>query len=151
MDGEKRAVHRDAREFAVTGLEPGTTYTIYMITDHEGDVQSDPSRFLPFTTGRPAVTRVWCSFRSQVKGDGEGGCERNHLHHLSLNRGGRWGTTDDFATSVLQFSLFSTAFWDLPNSRPVHFLMLSSYFFLCLSALSSSPFHCALQGGFGLT
>ena len=51
--------------------------------------------------------------------------------HLFLNREGRWGTTDDFATSFLHFSLFSTAFWDLANSRPVHFLMLSSHLFLC--------------------
>ena len=29
--------------------------------------------------------------------------------HLSLNREGRWGTTDDFATSTLHFYLFSTA------------------------------------------
>ena len=28
------------------------------------------------------------------------------------------------------FSLFSNALWDLPNSRPVHSLMLSSYIFL---------------------
>ena len=35
--------------------------------------------------------------------------------HLSLNREGRWSTTDDFATSLLHFSLFSTAFWDLAN------------------------------------
>ena len=56
-------------------------------------------------------------------------------HHYqqqkSLNREGRWGTTDDFATSFLHFSLFSTAFWDLPNSRPVHSLMLPSHLFLC--------------------
>ena len=34
-----------------------------------------------------------------------------HHHHrrLSLNREGRWGTTDDFATSLLHFPLFSTA------------------------------------------
>ena len=43
----------------------------------------------------------------------------HHHHHQSLNREGRWGTTDDFATSFLHFSLFSTALWDLPNSRPV--------------------------------
>ena len=30
-------------------------------------------------------------------------------HYLSLNREGRWGTTADFATSLLHFSLFSTA------------------------------------------
>ena len=37
------------------------------------------------------------------------------LSHLSLNREGRWGTTDDLATSFLHFSLFSTALWDLAN------------------------------------
>ena len=71
-----------------------------------------------------------------------------HLQ-LSLNRKGRWGTTDDFTTSLLHFPMFSTALWDLVNSRPVHSLMLSSHLFLLLSALSSSPFHCALQDGFG--
>ena len=56
----------------------------------------------------------------------------HHHHHLqSLNCKGHWGTTDDFATSFLHFSLFSTALWDLPNSRPVHSLMLSSHLFLC--------------------
>ena len=62
-------------------------------------------------------------------------------HHQSLHRVGRWGTTDDFATSFLHFSLFSTALWDLPNSRPVHSLTLSSHLFLCppcLELLSSS-------------
>ena len=51
---------------------------------------------------------------------------------LSLNREGCWGTTDDFTTSFFYFSLFSTALWDLANSRPVHFLMLSSHLLLCL-------------------
>ena len=56
----------------------------------------------------------------------------HHRHyHQSLNREGRWSTTDDFATSFLHFSLFSTALWDLPNSRPVHSRMLSSHLFLC--------------------
>ena len=55
----------------------------------------------------------------------------HHHHHQSFNREGRWGTTDDFATSFLHFPLFSTALWDLPNSRPIHSLMLSSHLFLC--------------------
>ena len=38
--------------------------------------------------------------------------------HLSLNHEGRWGTTDDFTTSFLHFSLFSIALWDWANSRP---------------------------------
>ena len=59
----------------------------------------------------------------------------HHQHHQSLNCEGRWGTTDDFATSFLHFPLLSTALWDLPNSRPVHSLMLSSHFFLCLPCL----------------
>ena len=63
---------------------------------------------------------------------------RPHLiisSHLSLNRGGRWGTTDNFATSFLHFSLFSTALWDLANFRPVHSLILSSHLYLCLLCL----------------
>ena len=58
-----------------------------------------------------------------------------HHHHLSLSREGRWGTTDDFATSFLHFSLFSTAIWDLANFRPAHSLMLSSHLFLYLPRL----------------
>ena len=69
---------------------------------------------------------------------------------LSRNREGRWGTTDDYATSFLHFPLFSTALWDLPNSRPVHSLMLSSHLFLCLPCLLPL-FHCALQDGFDQT
>ena len=53
-------------------------------------------------------------------------------HHLSLNCESCWGTTDDFTTSFLLFSLFFTALWDLANSKPVHSLMLSSYLFFCL-------------------
>ena len=58
----------------------------------------------------------------------------HHHHHQSLNRESRWGTTYDFITSFLHFSLFSTALWDL-NSRPVHSLMLSSHLFLSLPCL----------------
>ena len=56
-------------------------------------------------------------------------------HHLSLNREGRWGTTDDLITTFLLSPLFSTALWDLANSSPVHSLMLSSDLFLCLPYL----------------
>ena len=69
-----------------------------------------------------------------------------HQHYLPLNRR---GTTDDFTTSFLHFSLFSTALWDLASSRPVRSLMFllwgsavrvhhsqayrkSSHLFLCL-------------------
>ena len=45
------------------------------------------------------------------------------------------GTTDDFTTSFLHFSLSSTALWDLANSRPVHSLRLSSHLFFCLPCL----------------
>ena len=92
-------------------------------------------------------------------------CRRSfhHHHHQSLNRENRWGTTDDFATSFLHFSLFSTALWDLPNSRPVHSLMLSYHLFLCLPCLlrpftvpckmvlarcderETWPYHCSLH------
>ena len=58
----------------------------------------------------------------------------HHHHHLSQNHEGRWGTTDDFTTNFLYFSTFSTALWDLANSKPVHSLM-SSHLFLCLPCL----------------
>ena len=63
----------------------------------------------------------------------------HYYHNLSLNHEGHWSTTVDFTTNVLHFSLFSTALWDLANSRPVHSLMLSSHLFLCLPCLLS-PF-----------
>ena len=63
------------------------------------------------------------------------GFYHHHHHHLSLNRESRWGTTDDFATSFLFASLFSTAPCDLANLRPVHSLMLSSHLFLYLPCL----------------
>ena len=43
--------------------------------------------------------------------------------HLALNRRGRWGTTDDFTTTVL---------WELANSRPFHSPILFSHLFFCL-------------------
>ena len=61
------------------------------------------------------------------------------------------------------FSMFSTALWDLANSRPVHSLMLSSHLFLCLPCLlppftvpckmvlarpderETGPYHCGLR------
>ena len=51
----------------------------------------------------------------------------HHHHHLSLNREGRWGTTDDFTSSFLHFPLFSSALWHLTNSRSVHSLMSCSH------------------------
>ena len=47
----------------------------------------------------------------------------------------RLGTTDEFTTSLLHFSLFSTALWDLTNSRPVHSLMLSLHLLFSLPRL----------------
>ena len=70
-----------------------------------------------------------------------------HLH-LSLNCGGRWGTTDDFTASFLQFSLFSTALRSFANSRPVHsFIVFPPFYWFALSP--PPPLHCALQDGFG--
>ena len=56
-----------------------------------------------------------------------------HLH-LFLNWKGYCSTTDDFTTTFLHFSLFSTALWDLANSGSVHTLMLFSHLF-CLPCL----------------
>ena len=72
----------------------------------------------------------------------------HHNHYQSLNREGRWGTTDDFATSFLHFPCFP-----LPSGAcrtpglSIPWCCLPTLF--PLSTLSSSPFHCALQDGFG--
>ena len=68
---------------------------------------------------------VFCSARTVAQGQSHSlGCrslipqtQHHHHHHQSLNREGRWGTTDAFTTSLLHFSLFSTALWDLADSR----------------------------------
>ena len=104
----------------------------------------------PSFTGKGFIHRLWCH-------------SSHHLSQLFLNGEGRWGTTDNFTTSSLHFPLFSTALWDLPNSRPVHSLMLSSHLFLCLLCLlppftvpckmvlarpdewKTWPYHCSLR------
>ena len=72
----------------------------------------------------------------------------HHPHHLSLNRKGRWGITDDFTTTFLHFPVFSTALWDLANSRAVHSLVLSSHLFLCLPCLLKFPLSLCLARWF---
>ena len=81
--------------------------------------------------------------------------EAHHHHHQSLNREGRWGTKDDFATSFF-FLFFSSIFPVL--HCPLGLAELQACPFpdvvsqpLPLSALSFSHFHCALQDGFGQT
>ena len=72
-----------------------------------------------------------------------------HHHHQSLSEG-RWGTTDDFATSFLHFFsvLHCPLGLDELQACPFPYVVFP---LLPLSALSSSPFHCALQDGFGQT
>ena len=74
--------------------------------------------------------------------------QKSYHHHQFLKRDGRWGTTDDFATSFLHFPLFSTAPLGLAELQACPFPDVV-FLPLPLSALSSSPFHCALQDGFG--
>ena len=73
-----------------------------------------------------------------------------HHHHLSLNREGRWGTTGDFATKFPPFSPVLHCPLGLGELQACPFpdVVLPP---LPTSALSSSPFHCALQDGFGHT
>ena len=77
----------------------------------------------------------WDHLEAEFQDSQTGLISSHHLIIISLNREGRWSTTDDFTTSFLHFSLFSTALWDLANSKPVHFLILSSYLFFRLPCL----------------
>ncbi|KAK7471676.1 hypothetical protein BaRGS_00035689, partial [Batillaria attramentaria] len=49
VNGQKYAVHVDATEYVISGLESGESYTIYMVTDFIGGEQSDKQAFV-FTT-----------------------------------------------------------------------------------------------------
>ena len=66
--------------------------------DRRGDMRDDSAKIQFQSLLREAL----------VSSSGMGS---SHLisSHSSLNREGRWGTTDDFATSFLHFFLFSTA------------------------------------------
>ena len=71
-------------------------------------------------------------------------------HRLSLNREGRWCTTDDFATSFAPFfPVLHCPLWlgEL-QACPFPDVVFPP---LPLSALSSFPSHCGLQDGFGQT
>ena len=70
----------------------------------------------------------------------------HHYHHQFLNHEGRWGTTDDFATSFLHFPLSLHCPLGLAELQACPFPDVA-FPPLPLSALSSSPFHCALQDG----
>ena len=64
----------------------------------------------------------------------------HHRHHLSLNREGHWGTSDDFKTSFPP--VFSVLHCPPGPSRPVHSLMLSSHLFLpCLLPPFTVPYY----------
>ena len=58
-----------------------------------------------------------------------------HLFHFlfyPIILGGRWGTTDEFATIPFHLVLFSAALVELVKPIPVHPLILSSPLFFCL-------------------
>ena len=77
-------------------------------------------------------------------------CVFYHHHHLFLNREGRWGTKDNFATSFLRFPCppLPSGTWRTQGLSISWCCLLAS---LSLSALSSFPFHYALQDGFDQT
>ena len=84
-------------------------------------------------------SRVYCTYKDADVQLLSPTLTRLAFLHLSRDREGRGGTTVDFTTRFFHFFLFSTALWDLANSRPVHSLMMSSHLFLCLPCLLS-PF-----------
>ena len=67
------------------------------------------------------------------------------ISSLSLNLGGRRGTTDDVAIIPFHPSMSSAAIRESPNSIPVHSLMLYSHLLFCLPLLLA-PFtvHCGI-------
>ena len=87
-----------------------------------------------FLSGFSCPTPTLLFLASMLLGLGEA-THSELLGRKRVNYEGCWTATDDFTTGFLHFSLFSTALWDLANSRTVHSLMLSPYLFLCLPCL----------------
>ena len=111
------------------------------LEDHEGTVSIG---------GRTITNLRFADDIDGLAGDEEELANLVHHHHQSLNREGRWGTTDDFATSFLQlFPVLHCPF----GFAEIQACPFPDVVFppLPLSALSSSPFHYALQDGFGQT
>ena len=98
-----------------------------------GEVRSLVSYPRKETTHPAALSLWWCSVTPVLIYKTPG--HRLHHLHLSINREGRWAPQMFHNHFFLHFSLFSTAPWDLANSKPVHSLMLSSHLFLCLPYL----------------
>ena len=59
----------------------------------------------------------------------------HHHHYLYLKHEGRWGTTDDFITSFIHFSLVLHCPLGHGELQAVHSKMMSSHLFLCLPCL----------------
>ena len=55
------------------------------------------------------------------------------------------GAPQMISQPVSSIFLFSTALWDMENSRPVHFLMLSSHLFFCLPCQGKTWEHCLIK------
>ena len=70
---------------------------------------------LMMTTTTTTTMMIRCTHSSL------GNCTKLHLHlQLSHNRASCWGTTGDFTTTFLHFSLFSIALWDLYCTNIFH-------------------------------
>ena len=81
------------------------------------------------------LTALLVSLLTYIEVSGELQCSNMRVFtslHSPITRKDRWGTIDDFLTSSLHVSLFSTTLWESANSIPVHSLMLSSHLFFCL-------------------
>ena len=91
-----------------SGLGPLVKAPIhYQTQSYDCITQSYDYNFLPDCTNNNndndhnnnnSKTKSWGTMRLQKEA-------KYDNHHLSLNREGRWGTTDDFTTSFLHFSL----------------------------------------------
>ena len=142
------------------GLKFGTSRTQISLVRHDRGVRSPkiiPTRSTTYTAGSIVTFTAVINLQSLTFFRSLFFCfmtyhhhHHHRHHHLFLNRKGRWGTTDDFATSFLHF--FPVLHWPLEldelQACPFPDVVFPP---LPLSALSSSPFHCALQDGFGQT
>ena len=101
---------------------------------------------LEFAKSQSAVAVSYTHLTLPTTASWQSTVSSNFLHHnLFFNREGYWGTTDDFTTSFLNFFHCYLGLVEL-QTCPFPDVVFPP---LPLPALSSSPFHCTLQDGFG--
>ena len=122
-----------------TNINPGETLGIFETILPRGSMSKNSTPERPYTANPnqdhhvSPISWLHLAFHGST-GDGDG------VPHLSLNREGRWGTTDNFTTSFFQFFSVLHCPLGLGDLQAFPFPVLSLHLFFCLLLCLLPPF-----------